>query len=314
LGSIYREQLNNTNKSAETFEEMNRRFPKNKHEAPSYYQMYLIYRQQKNDVKAQAAKDYILANYPTSDYARILNDKDYVADASAQKAQIEKFYGETYELFSQKNYQEAYNRSRDGLIRFGKNDYSPRFAYLKALSEGYVYGIDSLEKGLIVVTAQYTKSDVYEPAKAMLDAVKKQKKGYNAADTLSTNLPATVYSYNETAPHYCLVVINETKLVNSAKESLSDFNQIYFSANKYELIALPKGDKTYINIRTFKNKDDAMDYYTFLNSKPEALKTLDKKEYQVFVISVDNLSVLLKRNDVEEYKVFFDAKYLGIKQ
>lgn len=316
LGSIYREQLNNTRKSAETFEEMNRRFVKNKYEAPAYYQMYLIYLQRNEDAKAQHAKEYILNNYPNSDYARILNDKNFAADANAQKSQIENFYGETYNLFKEKNYSEAYNRSKDGLIRFGKNDYTARFAYLKALSEGYLFGIDSLEKGLIIVTAQYTKSEVYEPARAMLDAVKKQKKTFNPNDTLANpaNLPATIYSYNETAPHYCLVVLNETKLVNQAKESLSDFNQMYFSTNNYELITLPKGDKTYINIRTFKNKDDAMDYYNFVNSKPDALKGIDKKDYQIFVISVDNLSVLLKRTDVDEYKVFFNAKYLGVKQ
>jgi len=316
LGSIYREQLNNTRKSAETFEAMNARFPKNKYEAPSYYQMYLIYLAQKNDSKAQRAKDYLLGTYPNSDYTRIINDPNFAATALAKKGEIESYYTQTYEFYAQKNYTESLNRSKDALVRFAKNDFTPKFAYLKALSEGYLFGIDSLEKGLIQVTAKYTQSEVFEPAKAMLDAIKKQKKTYNPLDTLNNpaNLPTTVYSYKETDPHYCLIVLNETKLENVAKENLSDFNEKYFSTQKYELKPLPQGDKMFINVTTFKNKDDAMDYYNFLNSTPDALKSLDKKSYQVFVISIENISVLLKRKDIEEYKSFFNAKYIGIKQ
>jgi hypothetical protein len=317
LGSIYREQLNNTRKSAETFEEMNRRFPKNRYEAASYYQMYLIYLAQKNNDKAQRAKDYILTNYPNSDYARIINDPNFASSASAQKNAIENYYTETYELFAQKNYNEAFNKSKDALVRFATNDYTARFAYLTALSAGYLFGIDSLEKGLIQVTARYTKSEVYEPARAMLNAVKKQKKTFSAADTLSNpnNLPPTVYAYNETSPHYCLIVLYQTKQVNMMKEAISDFNAQYYSNSKFETVALPKGDKVFVNIRTFKNKDEAMDYYNFINSKQtEVFGGIDKKDYQVFVITPENVTVLLSRQDVEEYKTFFNAKYIGIKQ
>lgn len=316
LGSIYREQLNNTRKSAETFETMNTRFPKNTYEAPSYYQMYLIYLAQKDETKAQRCKDYLIKNYPNSDYVRIINDPDFAKSANARKSEIESYYAETYVLYSQKSYNESYSRSRDALVRFGKNDFTPRFAYLKALSEGYLYGIDSLEKGLIVVTAKYTKSEVYEPAKAMLDAIKKQKNTFSAADTLKNpnNLPGTEYTFNEGDPHYCLVVLNELKLVDKAKEAISDFNGKYFSTQKLEMIVLPKGTKAYINVRTFKNKDEAMDYYNLLNAKPETFSELDKKDFQLFAISVNNISVFLKKNDIEEYKAFFNARYLGIKQ
>ena len=317
LGSIYREQLNNTRKAAESFEEMNRRFPKNRHEPASYYQMYLIYLMQKDNEKAQRAKDFILTHYPTSDYARIINDPAFASSASAQKNAIEKYYTETYELFAQKNYSEAYSRSKDGVVRFGKNDYTAKFAYLAALSAGYAYGIDSLEKGLMLVTARYTKSDVYEPARAMLEAVKKQKKTYSPLDTLNKpeNLPPTVYTFNETSQHYCLIVLYQTKQINMLKESISDFNSKYFSTNKYETVVLPKGDKIFVNIRTFKNKDDAMEYYDFLNSKQaEVFAGIDKKDYQLFVITPENVTVLLSRQDVDEYKSFFDAKYIGIKQ
>jgi len=316
LGSLYREQLNNSKKSAETFETMNKRFPKNIYEAPSYYQMYRIYFTSKNDTKAAQAKDFILTNYPTSDYAKIINDPDFAKSASAKKNEIENFYVKAYEFYLQKNYAESMKLSKDGMIRFGKNEYTPKFAYLKALSEGYLYGIDSLEQALRVVTIKYKNTEVYDQAKATLDAIKKQKKEYNPADSLSNvkNLPIATFAYNQDAPHYCVIILNDLKETDPLKSALSDFNTKYFSSRNYELLPIPKWDKMLITIKTFKDKDEAMDYYNFLLATPELFKNMDKKDYQIFAISIDNMASLLKNPSPDEYKIFFNAKYLGIKQ
>lgn len=313
LGSIYREQLNNTRKSAETFETMNNRFPNNVYEAPSYYQMYLIYLAAKNDSKAQHCKEIILKKYPNSDYARIMNDPNFTNGAMARKNEIENYYIQVYEFYTQKNYQESYNRSKDALIRYSKNDFTPRFAYLKAMSEGYLYGIDSLEKSLIILTTKYSKSEVYDQAKATLDAIKKQKHTLSAADT-AKNEDASAYTFNENSGHSCMIVLSNMTEANAIKESLSDFNSKYFSTQKYSLLNLPSGDKMYIYVRTFATKDEAMDYYNFLISKPEPFERSDKKNYQVLIISLDNMATFQKRKDLAEYKAFFDSKYLGTKQ
>ena len=316
LGSLYREQLNNSKKSAETFETMNKRFPKNVYEAPSYYQMYRIYYTDKNESKASQAKEFLLSNYPNSDYAKIINDPDFAKSATAKKNEIENYYGETYELFLQKNYTETMERTRIGIVKFGKNDYTARFAYLNALSRGYLFGIDSLEQALRVVTIKYSKSEVFDQAKLMLDAIKKQKKEFVPADSSNkaNDVISSAYIYKDDSPHYCMIVLNDAKEVDGLKTALSDFNTQFFSTNKYELLNLPKGDKMLVTIRTFKNKDDAMGYYNFLISKPEIFKNIDKKDYQVMVISTENVGALLKKDNFDDYKTFFNAKYLGIKQ
>jgi tetratricopeptide (TPR) repeat protein len=317
LGSLYREQLNNAKKSAETFETMNKRFPKNTYEAPSYYQMYRIYYMAKNDTKANQAKEFLLTNYPNSDYAKIINDPDFAKSASAKKNEIESYYAETYDFYLQKNYAETMEKSRMGIIKFGKNDYTPKFAYLNALSKGYLYGIDSLEQALRVVTIKYSKSEVFEQAKLMLEAIKKQKKEFVPVDSTATkqdDLSAAAYTYKDDAPHYCMIILNDVKELDALKNILSDFNTQYFSTNNYLVKNLPKGDKMLVTIQTFKDKEDAMGYYNFLNSKPELFKSIDKKDYHILAISTDNIGVLLKKDNFDDYKTFFNAKYLGIKQ
>jgi tetratricopeptide (TPR) repeat protein len=319
LGSLYREQLNNSKKSAETFEVMNKRFPRNPYEAPSYYQMYRIYYVAKNESKANQAKEFLLSNYPNSDYAKIINDPDFSKSASAEKNKIEAYYGETYDLYLQKNYAEAMERSRVAIVKFGKNDYTARFAYLNALSKGYLYGIDSLEQGLRIVTIRYNKSEVYDQAKLMLDAVKKQKKGFVAPDSTKKeeDLSGASYLYNADAQHYVMFILNGSKDLETVKSILSDFNGQYFSLSNFTIMpSVHKNDKEIICIKTFANKDEAMGYHDLLISKANLFKDkgIEKKDYDIWAISTDNIGTLLKKDSFEDYRIFFNAKYLGIKQ
>lgn len=317
LGSIYREQLNNSKKSAQTFEVMNKRFPGNKYEAPSYYQLYRIYVQQKNDPKATDAKSFLLTNYPKSDYAKIINDPDFAKSVNAKQSEVDNEYANAYNEYLEKKYEESYTKCTNALIKYGKGKISPKFAYLRALSSGYLYGIDSLEKNLASVVVKYQNSEVYDMAKTTLDIIKKRKQTYTPADTLQAkDLPDTVFKVNEKADHYCIIILHNQKDIEPVKNKVSDLNKEYFSTNAYEVISLPTstGDKTMITIRTFTNKDDAMDYYKFLLTKPDIFTGIDKKSYSIIAITTDNVGALLKTGKFDEYNAFFNAKYLGLKQ
>ena len=315
LGTIYREMLNNSKKSAQSFETMNQRFPGNKYEAPSYYQLYRIFVQQKNDPKATDAKNFLLAHYPKSDYAKIINDPDFAKSVNAKQSEVEDEYAKAYNAYVAKNYNESYLICSDAVIKYGKGKLTPKFAYLRALSSGYLYGIDSLEKSMATVVIKYQKTEVYDMAKATLDAIKKQKQTFSAADTLtSKDLPTTTFKVDDKAPHYFMVILNVTKDIEKLKNKISDMNKEYFSTNNYDLTSIPKDEKTMITVRTFKDRDDAMGYYNFIQTKPDVFAGIDKKNYSLIVITTDNVGALLKTGNFDEYKVFFEAKYLGVKQ
>ncbi|HTA62768.1 MAG TPA: hypothetical protein VK835_09945, partial [Bacteroidia bacterium] len=244
LGTIYREMLNNSKKSAQSFETMNQRFPGNKYEAASYYQLYRIFIQQKNDPKATAAKAFLLANYPKSDYARIINDPDFAKSVNAKQSEVAAEYDVAYNDYVNKNYSQAIAICNNALVKYGKGTLSPKFAYLGALSTGYLYGIDSLEKSLTSVVIKFPKSEVYDMAKTTLDLIKKQKQTFVPADTMSANdLPTTTYKVDDKAPHYFMIILSNTKELETLKNKISDLNKEYFSTNNYEIVTLPKDDK-----------------------------------------------------------------------
>ncbi len=315
LGTIYREMLNNSKKSAQAFETMNERFPGNKYEAPSYYQLYRIFVQQKNDPKATAAKAFLLANYPKSDYARIINDPDFAKSVNAKQSEVDAEYAVAYNDYLTKNYSEAITICNNAVVKYGKGTLTPKFAYLGALSTGYLYGVDSLEKSLASVVIKYPKTEVYDMAKTTLDLIKKQRQEFAPVDTITEkDLPNTAFKADDKAPHYFMVILNNTKDIQAVTNKIADINKEYFSPKNYEIKTLPKDDKTMITVRTFINKDDAMGYYNFILTKPDIFTNMDKRSYSLIVITTDNVGALLKTGNFDEYRSFFDAKYLGIKQ
>ena len=316
LGGVYKELLNNPKKSARAFEQMNERFPGSKYEAPAYYQLYRIYVQLKNDPKATDAKNFLITHYPKSDYTRIINDPDFAKSVNAKQSEVEAEYVIDYNAYLAKNYSEAYDGASNGLIKFGNGPLAPKFAYIKALSSGYLYGIDSLERNMISVVVKFPKSGgIYDMAKTTLEVIKKQKQSALSIDTLTAkDLPDTSFKLNDKAPHNCIIVLSNTKDIEPLKIKISDFNKEYFSSNNYEIVPLIKDDKTLITIRSFKNKDDAMGYYNFILTKPDIFAGIDKKNYYLIAITSENVGTLLKPGKIDEYKSFFDAKYLGLKQ
>ncbi|MGZ3866758.1 MAG: hypothetical protein ACXVC2_09625, partial [Bacteroidia bacterium] len=122
---------------------------------------------------------------------------------------------------------------------------------------------------------------------------------------------------NADALHDVIVVINNTVNIDAVKILLSDFNGQFFSLSNLKLLPpVPKGDKFILCVKQFLNKDEAMGYHDLLVSKPNLFrdKGVERKDYEIYAISEENIGSLLKKDNFDDYKVFFNAKYLGIKQ
>lgn len=315
LGSIYREQLNNTKKSVETFNTMNTRFPSNKYEPSSYYQMYRIFLAAKDQPRADACKKFLNEKYPTSDYAKIINDPDFAKAASAKKSEVEAYYSATYDLYVSNNCEEVILRSTDALRKFGRNDFSPKFAFIRAMCIAKTQPLDSAERALRLVVTQFNKDPVYQPAKAMLDLIEKNKTG-NAlvTDTITKAETKKTYVQKDSSDHYWVISLPIGKGdINTLKTHISDFNTKYYSVNSLTINTIVLSDKNLILVKTLKGKQESISYHNLINSRPEVFESIDKSLTQSFSITFENMQMLLKEKNQAEYFQFFADKYLGIK-
>lgn len=315
VGSIYKEQLLNSQKSVESFEELLQRYPENKYKLTTYYQLYRIYLSMNNQPKADYYKNILLKDYPDSDYATIIKNPSYAADIAASKSQVEKFYTETYQLYGSGNYLQAYENCKKADSLYSKSNLIPKFSFLKALCVGRTQDITAFENALTSVIIQYPKDPVKEKAQEMLDMIKKQKNPVVATSSDSTKTTPPVksvkFAFKEDGEYYCLVIVENGKGdINKFKTKLSDFNTELYSTADISISSLFL-DITHqmVNIKAFDGKDKAMDYFTAMNARKDLTSDLVGGTYQIFVISADNYTVFYKDKNIVEYEQFFSQNF-----
>ena len=134
LGSVYKDDLLNYRKAIVAFEELNKRFPKNKLELESSYQLYLIYERTNNSAKASFYKNLILVNYPNSTIAKYLKDPKYLEELKKKENALSYYYESAYKDYSSGLYASAEQKCRDVDVQFKENKMRAKFDLLNAMS------------------------------------------------------------------------------------------------------------------------------------------------------------------------------------
>lgn len=309
VGSIYKEQLMNNGKSVETFEELLKRYPENKYKLSSYYQLYRIYLAMKNQPKSDYYKNLLLNDYPDTEYAKIIRNPDYASDIAATKSQVEKFYTETYQLYSEGKYSEALTNCMSADSLYSKSTLMPQFAFVKALCIGRTQDINAFEAALTNVVIKYPKEQVKERAQEMLDMIKKQKSGVSVSADSTAAKPTFVFS--ETGEYYWIAIVPNGKGdINSVKTKISDLNTASFELEELKIsnVFLDINNQL-ITVKTFDGMAKAMDYYEFMKENKAVLNEVGGNAVQSFIMSADNYTIFYKEKNIEAYLAFFGENF-----
>jgi len=316
VGSIYKEQLLNNQKSVEAFEELLQRFPENKYKLTSYYQLYRIYLSMNNQPKSDYYKNILLKDYPESEFAAIIRNPGIANDIAASRSVVENFYAQTYQFYTSANYVQAYENCMRADSLYSKSNLMPQFSFLKALCIGRMQDITAFENALTQVVVKFPKDPVKEKAQEMLEMIKQQKNPTTVATidsaAISTPVKETVkFVFKEDGEYYCLVVVENGKGdLNKFKTKLSDFNSELFSTADISITSIFL-DITHqmVSVKTFEGKDKAMDYFDALDSRKNVVADLEKGSFQIFVISLENYAIFYKDKNIEEYEQFFTQNF-----
>ncbi|MBI3503191.1 MAG: tetratricopeptide repeat protein, partial [Bacteroidetes bacterium] len=171
LGGIYKEDLQDNQKAAETFEELLKKYPDNKYTLNLYYQLYRLY-MALDDTREEEYKNKILNEHPESEYAKIILNPDYQKALLASKNEIEKFYGETFSAYKGAQYEQVIAMANRADTFYSASALMPKFALLRAYSIGKTKGADDYEKALQGVMAKYPKDPAKAKAQELLDHLK----------------------------------------------------------------------------------------------------------------------------------------------
>ena len=105
IGYIYYDNLEDYDNSIEAYTELNERYPENEYELSSWYYLYKMYYERKENDKAEYYKNLILSKYPDSNQAKIILDPEYFIKEQEKGMESSNLYSKTFEAYKKGQYQ-----------------------------------------------------------------------------------------------------------------------------------------------------------------------------------------------------------------
>lgn len=306
-GMVYKEQLMDNNQAAQTFHRLVDDYEDGTYTLPALYQLYRIYKLEKNEPKAEEIANRIMSDYPDSEYARLIENPDYKKEEEQAKLRDSDGYNEVYMMYRRKMYRDVIDECDRVIEEEPDNFFLAKYYLLKALSIGNREHFGDLEGTLQTIVDDFPKTEEAEIAQEMLNKIRKQESAKKAEKTDSD------YTFDADIKHYFLLIIPKDEgNINQFKGKVSNYNSEYFSGSNLKTTNTFIGlDKHMIMVKSFESSEKALKYYKDFKRNEKQLQSINdpKKDFPKFVISEKNFSPFFQNKDIEGYKAFFDEFY-----
>jgi len=305
-GAIYKNGLQEYNKSSALFMSLLSRFPDDRNYAAlAYYNVYVNHLEVGRDQDAEVMKNLLLHNFPNSVYAQLLTNPNLQAELTGLQNEDEIAYQGVYQLYVAKQYMQVIEKCK----KVSDDDYQSKYLFLKALSFSMLKDssecINTLDKIISIdKDAQIIKEVIY-----LLEAIKNPEKIKKANEQALNESP---YLFRSGNTHMSLFILPKEGVdVNYLKTLISDYHTNDFENEVFEISAMLLGsDRHLLMIKTFDNSSDVVVYNQLIMENIGIVNQLNKSDYKVLAISFDNFKEFYKNKDVEGYYNFFKKNYL----
>lgn len=307
LGLVYKERIFDYARSVEAFEELVKRNTTNKHFPITYYQLYLVYTQLQNQAKADEYKNILIAQYPESEYTKMLVNPDYFANLDEANDEAEPLYTQAYNFYKSGLYSQSSEMCTKAMKDFPETKLAHRFALLSALCTGKMESEQIFIVALESVKKNYSGTESASTADRLLQLLK----GVSNVNPTITNDTVSPYKYEASAEHMVVLVIEDpAKKLDEITAQLASYHDKNFMIKGLGITNTLMGKKYQVLlVRKFLGANDALQYYKTVikDNLIEQFKITVKTYF--FPISMTNYATLYKRQDVEGYNTFFMKNY-----
>ncbi len=314
LGKLYRQKLNQYEKSVQSLETLFERNDNSVFKLEAYYYAYLSYLDLNNVAKANYYLDKLKTEFPDSKYTLSIIDPNYAATQLNEAKKVERNYDKAYVYFQNNQYQE----SKDLLEELGNEDplktkgLLAKIDLLKAMCEGNLQGQDEYIIALNYVVKKHPNTPEQARANEILRFIKGDTQAF---DPILYTENTEEFTVEEDKLHYVLVVLftSSSKDMTSSKIDISAFNQKKYNDAKLKIssIFLNKDDGSQIIlIRKFDDMTTAMDYFKDSQANGEEFLKGGDFKYEVFAVTQKSYREIVKQKSVNAYRVFFENNYL----
>lgn len=324
MAMIYKDKLEDIPLATEAFEELERRFPKNKHLLESYYQVYLMALRSGNTALAAQYKNKLIAAFPESDYAVAIADPNYEYNIRMMDRVQDSIYQQTYDRYLAEDTAAVRRNYREVNAKYPLADLLPKFMFLDALTYVQAGDAEGFKNALKALVDKYPSADVTELAGEMLKGVLRGRMmvqggvrgmtwnlrfGVGDDGTLSAADSARVFTAEPNTSYRMLLMYPTGSLDrNQLLFAVAAYNFANFMVKEFDLSFEEAGPMSMLTIHGFFNFDEVIHYYKMIYGKDGYAAALDKN-VAILPISDDNYETLMRGKTLEEYVEFFEANF-----
>ncbi len=333
MGTIYKERLKDDDNSIESFLRITLQYDTSATAPSAYYQLYRIYLEKEQSGtfvgtgykdNSEYYKDIIISQYPDSEYARLILNPEYVSRKQENYLSEKAAYEETYKKYNRRQYLEVMAAASNVIQNQPDNNFIAKYYLIKALSAGMRQDAKLYEDILKELISKFPGTEEQAKASELLGLLNEAKAKLNrqtqpeTTETTTEPLPSgdlmdtSMFSKDDASEHFfSLVFPKEKDDANTIKETIAQFNSVYFKNSNLRITnSFIDKDHQIIIVRSFADKAQATDYYRSFMLNATELKELNEKKYQNFVITTKNFTVLFRNKNTIVYDEFFKNNYL----
>ena len=313
LGVLYRDRLDESQRSMAVLEDMIGRFPDStRNELDGYYYLYLDHSDLNNTSEKQKYYDLILQKYGTSTYARVLENPNYLNELKKEQNKLGRYFDETYTLYQAENYQGVKKRLSKVDKLFGAdNPMKAKFSLLSAMVGGAMNGRKAYIDGLKEVVANFKNTEEEKRAKEILRVLGEEIGGGPGSVGKASKDKKSLFKLEEKRMHFMLITLDADKVVVSdVKKAVSNFNKKNFKLQQFRISNIFLGSNVknpIIVVRKFRSMAKAMTYFEAISSDPEVKGAINGAK--IFPVSQGNYRQVLRQKSLVGYEEFFEANY-----
>jgi len=330
-GRIYRTEFNDFQRSAESFEDLNRRFPGSIYELPALFELYQLYNENVDISRTEVYKQKIISGYRESKYARYLLNPKYFAEIEEKKAYVEKKYGETLRLFQAFNFAKAGEEASATVSMNPDSSLLSKVKFIEVVANGAAQGRAVFSGKLDQYISAFPKSQTTPIAiqikdliatNALTDYQQLLAKGYIKEEIANEEMKRDAdhsndefggkFSYDGNMFHYYVIVFSKSANVDVSRliYDIANYNLDYYTSTDFDIEPINLDSKTQlVVVRSIPNKDESLIYFRSIIRKRPVFKSLNGIEYVNFVTSSTNYRTIIAEKDYLSYLRFFIKNY-----
>lgn len=330
-GRIFKSDFSDYPRSAETFTDLNNRYPSHIYLLSSWFELYDIYELMGEHDRSLEYRNLIISRFPESNYARYLQNPRFYEEAEARREEVNRIYQETFRDYKAGRYPAVVEKTTGMKKMEPDSSLLPKIDFMETVALGTQAGMEAFGEKLKSYIATYPKEEPTPLAREILTLIEDSTLAdYQALVDLGylhdeiTNEEVAVdnqaendefggkFSTNEDLLHYFVIIYPKSAGVdvNRLKFDIANYNLDHYTRLDFDIVEEALDASTnLLTVRSLMNKEQGLIYFRAIIRQAEVFRTLGETPYNNFIASSTNYRQLLADQSASDYLRFFLRHY-----